>query len=74
MKRGHAAYVGDHAYQPHAVLVLLRPQPLGVGRLHAAELGLPLVEGRPADAMPAAKVLGLGPRIMLLQNPYDGEI
>jgi hypothetical protein len=51
--------LGQKLLEP-PVLVLQRPQPLGVGRLHAAELGLPLVEGRPA--MPAAKVLGLGPR------------
>jgi hypothetical protein len=61
---------GQELLEP-PVLVLQRPQPLGVGRLHTAELGLPLVEGGPADAMPAAQVLGLGPRIMFLQNPND---
>jgi hypothetical protein len=40
-------------------------EPLGIGDFHAAELPPLLVERRPADPVPAAKLFGFPPRIML---------
>ena len=53
------------------VLVLQRLQPPGVRHVHAAELGLPLVECRAADPVLAAHVRRLRPGLLLPQNPDD---
>src|SRR6478735_9212851 len=62
--------LGQQLLQP-AVLVLQSPQSASLRYFQAAELCLPLVEGRPADPMPPAQLLSLGPCFVLLQNPND---
>jgi len=53
------------------VLVLQCLQPLGIGHLEAAELGLPFVEGGAADSVLAAHVGRLRPSFLLPQDPDD---
>src|SRR4029077_14224985 len=62
--------LGQQLLQP-AVLALQSPQSATLRYFQAAELCLPLVEGRPADPMPPAQLLSLGPCFVLLQNPND---
>src|SRR4029077_16051211 len=62
--------LGEQLLQP-AVLVLQSPQSASLRYFQAAELCLPLVEGRPADPMPPAQLLSLAPCFGLLQNPND---
>ena len=51
------------------VLLRQRLQPLGIGDLHATELGLPDVNGRWADAVTAAHLRRLLARLLLTQDP-----
>ena len=51
------------ARQPHQTLRLGHRQP--------AILGLPIVEGRRADAVPAAHIRCRRARLLLLQDPDD---
>jgi len=53
------------------VLVLERLQPLGIRDLEAAILGLPFVEGRAADPVPATQIGGLRPGLLLPQDSDD---
>src|SRR4029077_5468668 len=62
--------IGQHPFQP-AVLVLQRPQPLGVGHFETAELGLPLVERRRADTVLAAHLRRRNPGFLLPQHRND---
>src|SRR5205085_6221624 len=62
--------IGQHPLQP-AVLVLQRPQPLGVGYIETAELGLPFIKRRRADAMLAAYLRRRNPGLLLPQHRDD---
>jgi hypothetical protein len=53
------------------VLVLQRPQPLGLRNVHPFEFGLPFVDAGVADAMLAAAIGDRDPSLVLLQNPDD---
>lgn len=53
------------------VLVLKALQPLGLADIHPAILGLPLVDGRIADAVLAAQIGHGNPSLVLLQNADD---
>src|SRR6266849_9558901 len=53
------------------VLILQCTQPPRVGHVQPAVFCFPLVERCPADAMAAAQVFGLRPRLVLLQHPND---
>src|SRR4028119_1765134 len=54
-----------------AVLLLERPQPLGVRDRHPAVLGPPLVEGRGRDAVSAAELRQLRSGLVLPDDPDD---
>jgi hypothetical protein len=54
-----------------AVLLLERPEPLGIRDRHPAVLGAPLVEGRRRDAVPPAELRQLRPGLVLLDDPDD---
>src|SRR5579875_3814621 len=60
--------LSQQSLQP-AVLLLQSPQLAGIRYIQPAELGLPFVESRAADPVPPAQVPGLGPTLVLLQNP-----
>src|SRR3984885_10598399 len=53
------------------VLVLELLQPFGLGDIHAAILGLPVVKRRFRDAVLARQIRGLRPGLVLLQHPND---
>src|SRR5437764_1501771 len=53
------------------VLVLQRPQPLGLGDVHPAESGLPFVDAGVADAVLAAQIGDRNAGLVLLQYPDD---
>ncbi len=59
--------VGEESLQL-GVLVLKRPQPLGLRHIHPAEFGFPGVKRRAADPMLAAHLGGRNPRLLLPQN------
>ena len=46
-------------------------QALGVGHVHPAILGLPVIERRLADAVPAGQIARLRPCLVLAQNRDD---
>ena len=58
------------ALQLH-VLVLQRPQPLGLRDVHPSEFSLPFVDAGVADAMLAAESGDRDPGLVLFQNPDD---
>ena len=62
--------LGQQLLQP-TVLVLQRPQPLGLRHLQAAVLRLPLVERRAADPVLAADIRRRRSRLVLPQDPDD---
>jgi hypothetical protein len=60
--------IGADALQP-AILVLERPHLGDVADFHPAELGLPLVKRRLADAVPPADVFSRLAGLLLLRMP-----
>src|SRR5690606_10908210 len=52
-------------------LLLERLQPTGLGHVHAAEPGFPVVESRPADPVLAADLCRLHAGFLLPQDPDD---
>lgn len=62
--------LGQKLLQP-GVLVLKRLQPLRLRHIHAAELGLPVVERRVRNPVPAAQVGDLRARLLFPQHPDD---
>ena len=54
-----------------AVLLLQRFQLARFGDVHPAELRLSFIEGRRADAVPAAQLLHRDPGLLLPQDPED---
>ena len=61
------AWLGQQLLQL-GVLVLKRLQPLGLGDVHPAVLGLPIVKRRFRNAVLAGEIGGLGTGLMLLQH------
>ncbi|ABY37628.1 hypothetical protein ASZ97_15685 [Brucella melitensis] len=53
------------------VFVFQRLQPLGLGHVHAAELGFPFIDAGIADAVLATKLRDRRARLVLLQNADD---
>src|SRR5205823_10698620 len=62
--------IGQHPLQP-AVLVLQRPQPLGVGYIETAELGLPFIKRRRADPVFATDLCCWNPGLLFPQHRDD---
>src|SRR5205085_4297777 len=62
--------IGQHPLQP-AVLVLQRPQPLAVGYIETAELGLPFIERRRADPVFATDLCCRYPGLLFPQHRDD---
>jgi hypothetical protein len=68
-------YIVEHGVSQHAlelaVLVLHRPKFLGLGHIHAAELGFPFVDAGITDTVLAAKVSDRDACLVLLQDADD---